>query len=211
MNKSRLLGALCACACVVSGKTDGIQTYAPIMLSHNDALITRDTETGLEWLDLSETLGQSINNVRGGYGGYIDLGFRYATTDEVRALYEHAPISSFDNAIPGNWGGVNNLLILMGPTGGSWNGYIFAEGFAGIGEPGADRAYVPGIYRHGPTESQGAGVLFPGPVDTFDAIEGAVGSAGSYLVRAVPLPAAAWLFGSGLLGLIGVARRRKAA
>ncbi|MFV8816199.1 VPLPA-CTERM sorting domain-containing protein [Haliea sp. E17] len=28
---------------------------------------------------------------------------------------------------------------------------------------------------------------------------------------AVPLPAAAWLFGSGLLGLAGVARRRKAA
>lgn len=29
-------------------------------------------------------------------------------------------------------------------------------------------------------------------------------------VSAVPLPAAAWLFGSGLLGLIGMARRKKA-
>lgn len=29
-----------------------------------------------------------------------------------------------------------------------------------------------------------------------------------FLVRAVPLPAAVWLFGSGLLGLIGVARRK---
>jgi hypothetical protein len=28
-------------------------------------------------------------------------------------------------------------------------------------------------------------------------------------VAAVPVPAAAWLFGSGLLGLIGVARRRR--
>jgi hypothetical protein len=30
-------------------------------------------------------------------------------------------------------------------------------------------------------------------------------------VTAVPLPAAVWLFGSGLLGLVGVARRRQAA
>ena len=29
-------------------------------------------------------------------------------------------------------------------------------------------------------------------------------------VGAAPIPAAAWLFGSGLLGLIGVARRKKA-
>ena len=30
-------------------------------------------------------------------------------------------------------------------------------------------------------------------------------------VSAIPVPAAAWLFGSGLLGMIGIARRRKAA
>jgi len=34
----------------------------------------------------------------------------------------------------------------------------------------------------------------------------------SYLVRevsAVPVPAAVWLFGSGLIGLVGVVRRKK--
>ena len=36
-----------------------------------------------------------------------------------------------------------------------------------------------------------------------------VGFAGQ--VNAVPVPAAAWLFGSGLVGLVGVARRRKAS
>jgi hypothetical protein len=30
-------------------------------------------------------------------------------------------------------------------------------------------------------------------------------------VSAIPVPAAVWLFGSGLLGMIGIARRKKAA
>ena len=33
---------------------------------------------------------------------------------------------------------------------------------------------------------------------------------GRWVISAVPVPAAVWLFGSGLLGLIGVARRKKA-
>ena len=41
---------------------------------------------------------------------------------------------------------------------------------------------------------------FPGSNPTFNGT-----------VSAVPVPAAVWLFGSGLLGLVGVARRRKAA
>ena len=45
--------------------------------------------------------------------------------------------------------------------------------------------------------------------------EGAVSGAAlfslDFNVAAVPIPAAAWLFGSGLLGLVGIARRKKAA
>ena len=33
----------------------------------------------------------------------------------------------------------------------------------------------------------------------------------NYTPSAVPVPAAAWLFGSGLIGLVGIARRRKTA
>lgn len=38
---------------------------------------------------------------------------------------------------------------------------------------------------------------------------GTPGAMGSYSPSPVPLPAAAWLFSSGLVGLIGIARRRK--
>jgi hypothetical protein len=37
-----------------------------------------------------------------------------------------------------------------------------------------------------------------------------VGTDGSFTPQVVPLPAAAWLFGSALLGLMGVARRKRA-
>ena len=37
-----------------------------------------------------------------------------------------------------------------------------------------------------------------------------IGGSGQFSVSAVPIPAAAWLFGSGLVGLIGLARRKKA-
>ena len=44
--------------------------------------------------------------------------------------------------------------------------------------------------------------------DSFPRI-GPAGSNHYYLIQAVPVPAAVWLFGSGLIGLIGVARRKK--
>jgi hypothetical protein len=47
---------------------------------------------------------------------------------------------------------------------------------------------------------------------TFDGSNGGIGFSGAYAtfsVSSVPIPAAAWLFGSGLLGLIGMTRRKK--
>ena len=47
----------------------------------------------------------------------------------------------------------------------------------------------------------------------FSAVVGSAGKTASqwtYTATVVPIPAAAWLFGSGLLGLVGIARRKKA-
>lgn len=48
-----------------------------------------------------------------------------------------------------------------------------------------------------------------GPFAGFNATFGGTATVSS--VSAVPVPAAVWLFGSGLLGLVGIARRKKAA
>jgi hypothetical protein len=36
------------------------------LLTPGDALVTRDTATGLDWLDLTQTLGLSVNDIRAG-------------------------------------------------------------------------------------------------------------------------------------------------
>jgi uncharacterized repeat protein (TIGR01451 family) len=53
-----------------------------------DNLITRDTMTGLDWLDLTQTANRSYNDVSSqlGAGGQF-AGFRYATQAEVTALF----------------------------------------------------------------------------------------------------------------------------
>ena len=56
-----------------------------------------------------------------------------------------------------------------------------------------------------------SGLLFVfAPFEAFD-IDWVWGSDAPRVgVSAIPIPAAAWLFGSGLLGMIGIARRKKA-
>ena len=55
--------------------------------------ITYDTETGYEWLDLTESLNMSFNDVSAqlGPGGQF-YGFRYATAEEVGDLFLAAGI-----------------------------------------------------------------------------------------------------------------------
>ena len=56
----------------------------------------------------------------------------------------------------------------------------------------------------------GATADFSSFIDTFDDLDAMSGTWDNTL-NTVPVPAAVWLFGSGLLGLAGVARRRKSA
>jgi len=51
-----------------------------------DARVTRDTETGLDWLDLELTVGRSVDEIERGVGGWVADGWRHANANEVCGL-----------------------------------------------------------------------------------------------------------------------------
>lgn len=48
---------------------------------------TIDTSSGLEWLDVQLTTGQSYTSVLGDFGGYISAGYRYANISDICSLF----------------------------------------------------------------------------------------------------------------------------
>jgi len=65
----------------------------------NDQLLTHDTETGLDWLAVTETVNMSYDDVRTGI--WYDMGFRHATQSQLRLLFVHAgtPDDGFDTSV----------------------------------------------------------------------------------------------------------------
>lgn len=56
-----------------------------------DQLLTLDTDTNLQWLNLTTTAGRSYNEVMGGFGGFTTThGFQYADGAQISALCGHA-------------------------------------------------------------------------------------------------------------------------
>jgi len=186
------------------------------LLAPGDKLVTRDTETGLDWLDLGGvTTNLSYDAIQGGAGGWIANGWRYATQAEVCAL-----IVAHTDATTCNFNGVayNDGL----PTA------IFISHFTNTEmEFGGTyfRIHLEGIYDDGTPGAVGRARLqltlpFPPPFtlhQTYsDALPDVVASndatltRGSFLVRATPpevpaLPAAAV---AALVALLGLAARK---
>ena len=64
-----------------------------LIVGSGDQLLTLDTDTGLEWLNLTATAKLSVLDILGGAGNFATTyGFRYATTDEIALLFTHAGI-----------------------------------------------------------------------------------------------------------------------
>lgn len=168
----------------------------------NDQLITIDSLTGLEWLDVTATQGQSYNSVAAGFGGFIQLGFRYATIGEVSTLYFHAGVINQDGLFHAeNAAGALLLINLMGCTN---NCNISVDTQGGLAEddpfsPTAARGPFVAIFAD---RSRGVAVLSASSISKGQGYP----DFGSYLVRPIPEPGMPVLLGFGL-GVLSFTRR----
>jgi len=175
-------------------------------------LIIRDTNSGLEWLDLTETNNVSRQNIlpQLQVGGSLE-GWRYANNAEVVALW-----ANFSNDL--STSRIINGLDPSVATASSFLGNIFCEascgswpyGVSGLTSNFFEVGSTPNYSVVGANKDIGLGqTRYYGNDDAFGHPRTA--SAiwfGLYLVRPVPIPAAVWLFGSGLISLIGLGRRK---
>jgi len=177
---------------------------------------TTDTLSGLDWLDATSSTLRSHADVAGEFGVGGDFeGWRHATIAEVETFFVNAgaatPFTPGDQGLDNPW--VDNLVDLWGAT-------VFQSPFGdqvraitGTESPGGSTLYATLFAgRFGPL-----GNPSPDFVSFSSHISKGNQSAnfGHALVRAsvsaVPVPAAVWLFGTALIGFVGMSRRRKVA
>lgn len=193
--------------------------------------ITRDTISGLDWLDLTETNGRSYNDISGKLGtGQEFEGWRYATVVEVQALWKEFGLINgvFDPIYESDltqYQAFIYAVTLLGNTFNEWKPEWYDYGAVGITADTYEDPFSPdspNLYQYG------NGLYHAIDTDSWDGdsyvyrstilSDGANTRNGSYLVYQnsppifvppeVPVPAAAWLFGSALLGLAGIRRKK---
>lgn len=101
------------------------------LFAAGDGLITRESSTGREWLDLTVTVNQSVNSLLEGYGGFAQAGFRVAFLSEIGVLFSQAGITDFSpSGSAENLAPATALMDLVGCIGQCATPYRYTEGFA---------------------------------------------------------------------------------
>jgi hypothetical protein len=145
----------------------------------------------------------------GTVGGALDISWTGDMALDSIYLATTDPADNGGGLFPGEWEPVSSFFSGVDSTGpGSISG-LYVGNFAGvIGDQAIARLnFTTGAGFSGSTISMDAAAIggtwsswISG--DFTNTYEGAT-------INAVPVPAALWLFGSGLIGLVGVARRRR--
>lgn len=211
----RTLGFLFICGIsigVLPGNAGASLIAWDFVQGSGDQLITRDTQSKLDWLDVNLTVNQNFDQVRQGI--WYERGFRHATRQELAELFLHAGTPE-DNFNVSNTHPLETLALanLLGPT---LTGLprISAYGFTGTDFFGN----TIDLANH-PIGSNFSALL--GKVDYLDA---SIGEAhfsgghpfsnqasdiyGSFLVRQVPEPGTLSMLAIGLMSWASLARRK---
>jgi len=176
---------------------------------YGENTVTRDDESGLEWLDLTQTTGDSYLTVKSQIKSGQYEGWRYASTIEIETFFIHASVSdpdpfTNDGAQGDNVDWIDKLLDLWGTTSLGGNLDPGAAAITGATQPMLEvwLAALALDFKETGTDYAFATYVPVGQGTAQEII-------GSALVRSyVPLPAAAWLFGTALIGLIGFGKRK---
>jgi len=160
-----------------------------------DGRITYDTDSGLRWLDLAETLGLPMNVILVSLGNPEMFGWQYATRAEVCGLLESraGPTTGCTGSGETIAAGVAELLEFLGITDStSVPGYVSSFGFYATGEVQMARSL---------------GGVFAAAFVLDHSIDPRISDLryGHFLVQRVPEPSIAALFAS--FALAGVAQR----
>ena len=160
---------------------------------------------------LATNVGLASLSMQGSFGG-VNVGTQGSNMFSTAAGQSGSPFSAI---IPVTWnftvgpnGQVLGSFSVMGDVSTEANATVYQESSSSLAIPGfasASGNFSNSIYWGGVSELKINGQVITdysvASESGFDYIHG--------YPAAVPIPAAGWLFGSGLLGLIGVARRKR--
>lgn len=195
-----------------------------------DNLIIRDTNLGLDFLSFSATSGMTREEIQAELspGGAFE-GFSVASSESVDQLYRNITndtftgftpfISTQSNTDPGGYAALETGLIDIGGFLGFTNSTspehfgIRAITIDSTGFLATTNDFLTLIYERDTIFAGNVDRISTSFINNSTAFPVVLSGSGVLLSRVspvpVPVPAAIWLFGSGLLALIGVVRRNK--
>jgi len=148
--------------------------------------VLQDTDTGLEWLEMSLTLMKSPDSIIAGTDPdrLGSQGWAHASLEQIRTLLLHAGITEpFDGSqSTSNFGGADRIISLLGSTG-SYGDSVSIQAFAGEGP--MPMLFTPVVIASNTPTGPVGGAVLPGPPVPSSV---AAPNLGNWLVRSAVTP-----------------------